>query len=259
MKKKNLSLLFGFRLGVEIVILITVLAIATIFTVQKGMERTYMTSTTELIQAHVQGLSYRNSKFMQQLRMYTVSDPVQAGGSAEDLIQWIVSHRKSRSSDFSEIAFCNYEDGKAYTDDGKVYDVSSTEYYQFMKNSGKSQYISNPVGTSAEDSAYYVCKSVSIHKKHVGFVAGAVSHARLSDAIEAIKVGEKGYTMLLAGDGTIMAFPNHDIVMRENFTRDNPEYPGLPKIAKAMIAGESGSGWVKSPSGSELMVYAPVS
>ena len=258
MKKKNLSLIFGLRLGVEIVILITVLAIATIFTVQKGMERTYMTSTSELIQAHVQGLSYRNSKFMQQLRMYTMSDPVHAGSTAEELVEWLVAHRKVRSSDFIEIAFCNYEDGMAYTDDGNVYDVSNTEYYKFMKNGNKSQYISNPVGKDAESAAYYVCKSVSINKKNIGFFAGAVSHARLSDAINAIKVGEKGYTMLLAGDGTIMAFPNPDIVMRENFTRDNPEYPGLPQVAKAMIAGESGSGWVHAPTGSELMVYAPV-
>ena len=76
MKKKNLSIRFGLRLGVEIIVLITVLSVATIFAVQKGIEKTYITSTTELIQAQVQGLSYRNSKFMQQLRMYTMADPV---------------------------------------------------------------------------------------------------------------------------------------------------------------------------------------
>ena len=258
MKKKNLSLRFGIRLGIEIIVLIAVLSIATIFAVRKGTEKTYISSTTELIQAEVQGLSYRNSKFMQQLRMYTMADPVQEGGSADDLIEWIISHRKIRSSDFKEIMFCDYETGIGTNDEGETRDVSGTEYFQFMKNGGKSQYISNPVGTSNEDAAYYVCKSVSINKKAIGFISGAVSHSRLSEAIDAIKVGENGYAILLAGDGTIMSFPNHEIVMRENFTRINAEYKGLPEIARSMVAGESGTGWVYAPSGDELMVYSPV-
>jgi len=258
MKKKNLSLIFGLRLGFEIIILISVLASATILLVKKGTERTYITSTTELVQAHAQGLSYRNSKFMQQLRMYTMSDPVLHGETAQDLIDWIVSHRKIRSSDFTELMFCVFETGMGYTDEGNVKDVSGTEYYKFMKSSGKSQYVSNPIGSSNEDAAYYVCKSVSVHKKTIGFIAGAVSHARLSDAIDLIKIGEAGYALLLAGDGTIMSFPNKNLVMKENFTRVNPDYKGLPEIAKAMVAGESGNGWVDANGNNELMVYAPV-
>ena len=223
------------------------------------MERTFINSTTELIQAHVQGLSYRNSKFMQQLRMYTMADPVQEGASTEEYIEWLRAHSKIRSSDFREIAFCDYETGLAYTDKGEVYDVSGSEYFQFMKNSGKSQYISNSVGNDADDACYYVCKSVSVSKKAIGFIAGAVSHSRLAEAVENIKIGENGYATLLAGDGTVMVFPNHDLVMKENFTRDNPDYPGLSEVAKAMVAGESGQGWVSSPYREELMVYSPVS
>ena len=111
MKKKNLSLRFGIRLGVEIVVLITVLAIASVFAVQNGMEKTFVTSTTELIQAHIQGLSYRNSKFMQQLRMYTMADPVQQGASIQEYIDWLLAHRGIRSSDFSNIIFCDFETG----------------------------------------------------------------------------------------------------------------------------------------------------
>ena len=258
MKKKNLSLAFGLRLGIEIIILISILSAATILLVKRGVEHTFTTSTTELIEAHIQGLSYRNSKFMQQLRMYTLADPVQQGGSPEDLVDWIVSHRKIRSSDFSELMFCDIETGLAYNDEGDVRDVSTTEYFQFMKNSGKSQYISNPIGTSNEDAAYYVCKSVSVKKKSIGFIAGAVSHSRLSDAIDLIKIGESGYAIMLASDGKVMSFPNKDLVMRENFARDNPEYQGLPAIAQAMTRGENGSGWVQTPFGMELMVYAPV-
>ncbi len=259
MKKKNLSFSFGLRVGVEIIILISILAVATVFLVKSGMERTYITSTTELLQAHIQGLSYRNSKFMQQLRMYTMSDPVTQGGSEQDLIDWIISHRKIRSSDFKEIAYCSFEDGMAYNDEGQVYDVSGTEYYEFMKKGEKSQYISNSTGSSNDDAAYYVCKSVSIKKKPVGFIAGAVSHSRLADAVDAIKIGERGYAMLLTGDGTVMAFPQHELVMQSNFTEVNEEFGGVSEVAQAMISGESGHGWVFSGVEMELMVYGPVS
>ena len=151
MKKKNLSLVFGLRLGVEIIILISILAASTILLVKKGTERTFITSTTELIQAHIQGLSYRNSKFMQQLRAYTMSDPVLHGATSEELVDWMVSHRKMRSSDFKEILFCDFNTGIGYDDEGNSKDVSGTEFYQFMKSSGKSQYISNPVGSNDED------------------------------------------------------------------------------------------------------------
>ena len=83
MKKKNLSVIFGIRIGIEIIILITILGFATIFVMRQKMEKTFVTSTTELLQAHVQGLAYRNSKFMQQLRTYTLCDAVNAGGSTE--------------------------------------------------------------------------------------------------------------------------------------------------------------------------------
>ncbi|WP_407426251.1 hypothetical protein, partial [Treponema sp.] len=96
MKKKNLSLAFGLRLGIEIVLLVAILSVITIIAVRKGTEKTFITSTTELLEAHSQGLSYRNSKFMQQLRMYTMADPIQKGLSRQDLIDWIVSHRKIR-------------------------------------------------------------------------------------------------------------------------------------------------------------------
>ena len=114
MKKKNLSLVFGLRLGVEIIILISILAASTILLVKKGTERTFITSTTELIQAHIQGLSYRNSKFMQQLRAYTMSDPVLHGATSEELVDWMVSHRKMRSQGTQRILPAYYQRRLSY-------------------------------------------------------------------------------------------------------------------------------------------------
>ena len=85
-----------------------------------------------------------------------MADPVQQGASIQEYIDWLLAHRGIRSSDFSNIIFCDFETGLGYSDTGDVTPVSNTEYYQFMKTSGKSQYISNPIGTNNEDAAYYV-------------------------------------------------------------------------------------------------------
>ena len=258
MKKKNLSVIFGIRIGIEIIILITILGFATIFVMRQKMEKTFVTSTTELLQAHVQGLAYRNSKFMQQLRTYTLCDAVNAGGSTEEIVEWLVKHRKIRSSDFTNIMYCDYETGLGYSDDGTVTDVSNMEFFKYMTQD-KTQYVSNPVGTNASNSAYYVCKAVSINKKRVGCFVGAVSHATLAKAIDAIKIGEKGFAMLLSSTGIAMAFPDTNLVMKENFLNASDKYKGLSDIALLMTKGEKGSGWIKTSTGENLLVYSPVS
>ena len=259
MKKKNLSLIFGLRLGIEILILFVFLILATVLLVKRKLEKTYITSTTELIQANVQGLAYRNSKFMQQLRMYTMSDPIKFSGSTEELKTWLVEHRSIRSSDFKEIMYCEYATGLGYDDEGNVRDVSKTEYFQYMYTTRKNQYISNPIGTSNEDAAYYVCKNVTINKEDLGFIAGAVSHAILSEAIDAITIGEAGYAILLAEDGTLTAFPEKSYVMQESITHAATYMSGMSDIAKQIIAGENGNGWFETSGIKYLMVYMPVS
>ncbi len=257
MKKKNLSLAFGLRLGLEILILIAALELVTVFVIKNVVEKMYRTSTTELIDAHIQGLSYRNSKFMQQLRIYTTSDGVASGFTTEDVVNWMLTHKKAKGNDFREIIYCDYDTGLGYYDDGRVQDVSSLEFYRKMKNDGLSQYVSNPVGTGVEDAAYYVCKSVSKNKKAVGFFAGAVVHETLAKAIDVITIGENGYAFLLDGNGIVMAHPDSAFVMKKNYLH-SADSSGVSEIASSMVKGEEGMEWIGEKSSRSLVFYAPV-
>ncbi|MBQ0051592.1 MAG: HAMP domain-containing protein [Treponema sp.] len=257
MKKKNLSVNFGVRLGIEIILLITVLTVLSVFLVKNGIEKTYITSNTELIHAEVQGLAYRNSKFMQQLRMYTFSDIVRSGGTPEEIVEWLVAHRGIRSSDFDIVMYCDYESGIGYSDDDEEIDVSNTEYFKVMK-SGKSQYVSNSFGKGVDDSLYYVCKALSVNGKKIGFIAAAVSHDTLEKAIDMMTIGESGYAVLLSGEGLVMAHPDDSLVMSENFLNDRSGKYGVSAIAPKIQNGEEGSEWIDSAEGRLLVTYAPV-
>ncbi len=258
MKKKSLTFSFVLRLGIEIALFFTVLTVVSVKAVRDGMKDTYITSTTEIAEAEAKTLVQRNSKFMQQLRMYTLSDAVSSYDGVDGLVSWLTSHRKIRSSDFESVIYCDFESGKGYTDDGEVLNVSGTEYFQKMKNENLSQYVSDATGNTVSDARYYVCKSVSVRKQRIGFFAAAISHETLAKAVDAIKVGESGFAMLTSGNGTVMAYePDDSFVMTKNISTESSL--GMQDISSKIISGESGTEWIESAAGKYLVVFTPVS
>ncbi|MBQ7158501.1 MAG: methyl-accepting chemotaxis protein [Treponema sp.] len=238
----------------------TVLAGVSLYVVRTQLEKNYIGSITETLDAHVTGLTYRNSKFMQQMRMYTMSDVVVANGSTDQIVDWLIAHEKIRGGDFKQMWWVDVATGMGYRDNGEQVNVSNTEYYQAIVKGDLGQYISNPVGDHVDDAVFYVCKSVKYDKKLYGFFAGAVSHATLSKAIDAIKIGEKGYAMLLDGNGIVMAFPQKELCMVTNFAKTSAQdgMDGLAEHATNMINGVAGHGWVKGKGNNDLMVYKSI-
>ena len=56
-KRSSLAFRFGVVLGVEIIVLLGVLGVFTAVILRSRLEKSYTTSTTELLEAHVQGLA----------------------------------------------------------------------------------------------------------------------------------------------------------------------------------------------------------
>ncbi len=258
LKNKSLIVTFGIVLGLEILILVGAMGFISISVVENAVEKSSLTSAGELLKAQTTSIVQRNSKFMQQLRMYTLSDPVKANASTEEIVEWLIAHEKIRSGDFTEIIYCDAETGLAYSDNGSVRNVSSEKFFREVVSTGK-QYISDPYGSSADNAYYYVCKPVSMHKTTVGLFAAAIDYSTLSKAINSIKVGEKGFAMLYASDGMVMAFPQAELVMKKNFaTASEPGFEGASQAVRKMIAGEDGYSWVSSNGERNLVVYNPV-
>ncbi|MCR5723778.1 MAG: HAMP domain-containing protein [Treponema sp.] len=257
-KTGSLAFRFGFVLGIEIIVLLSLLGLLTALVLRTKLQNSFIVSTTELLDAHIQGLAYRNSKFMQQLRLYTTADVVHSGSTTEDIVSWLRAHRKARGGDFETMMYCDLATGIAYTDDGKELSVADTQYFKAMSGD-LGQYISDPVGTSISDARYFVCKSITLSKKKVGFFAGGVSLEKLAEAVNKITVGEAGHATLLRSDGVVMAFQEPAVVMMQNFLNaDSNGYLGLGAVARKMISGEEGIAWIKTPAGRDMLVYKPV-
>ncbi len=255
----KMSVRFGLTIGCEIVVLLSLLVFVAVSKARNSQKEQFIYSMESLVDSFATNLNQRNSKFMQQLRMYTMSDIVSSPDfSAQTCAEWLKNHKKIRSKDFTSVFYCDYKTGKAYSDEGETFDVSATEYFQKMKSGNLSQYISNPVGKSADDAVYYICKVVSKDDERVGFFAVSISHETLVSAIENKNIGGEGFALLLDEKGTVVSFPQKDIVMKVNFTEPNKDYEGLSEVAKDMCAKNKNYGWIWAEGGKHLLVYAPV-
>ncbi len=261
-RQHSMAIRFGIKLGAIILVLLAALEAASIIVVRRALESQSRASAKELLDANIQGLAYRNSKFSQQLRAYTFADPFlhEQVPSTEELVEWLENHRRIRSSDFDEVFYFEYESSKGWSDDEEEYDGNSFGFFRAMKAENLNQYISDPMGTSVDDAEFYVCKAVSTSGGRIGFFAASVSHDTLAKAINLITTGDSGFAILVASDGTVMAHPDESLVMKMNLRDADSKmgYNGMSALVSRMTKGEEGAEWVEAENGRQLIVFAPV-
>jgi methyl-accepting chemotaxis protein len=103
---------------------------------------------------------------------------------------------------------------------------------------------------------------VSRGGKVIGIIDGQRSGDALVDLVKGSKIGESGYVFVVSGDGTIIAHPDRDAVLRKsNYIADSAKDRSLEPLAaleKKMIAGDSGAGVYRFAGKSRLIAYAPI-
>ncbi len=260
-KLKRISSRFSITVGVEIIIMFGVFMVFSMNKVFKSSKESVISSMEALTKSFATNLNQRNSKFMQQMRMYTMSDVIRDTEFTTDtVVEWLEDHSDIRSKDFQEIIFVDYATGKAHSDTGNEYDVSSSEHFRRMKGEGLQQYITSLEGTGQADAVYWVCKSVSKHSTPVGYFAGSITYKTLASALESKSITEDGKILLIGEDGTIAFYSDTELTMKANALDSDKlgDTTGMTDMVKKMIQGESGYGWMKYKKGKDLLVYAPV-
>ncbi len=263
--KRRTKIIFkiAIQLFIEVVALTAILVYLSLDNVKKTSTNTLTETYSVLVDSQAANVLNRNSKFYQQMRFYSHNDFVWNDGKdvpSEEIVDWLVKHAKVRSYDFEDVYYCDAETGIAKSDTGKTLNLKDTEIYRSIVEGGMTQYISNPIGTSAEDSVYYICKGVTKNKKCVGFFIITINYDTLVRAIKAMGWDES-FAILIANDGTVMAYPPDDsIVLKENIFNAESKYgiQGITEIAKQMTNREKSSGWITYNGKRYLMVFAPV-
>jgi len=259
-KSKKLSVRIGLTVGIEIFILLSVLVLFITKRTRSSLREEFTQSAEALIKSSALLLNQRNSRSMQQLRLYTLSDLIMSNDfTAEEVGEWLFNHQRLRYQDFSSLYYVDLETGKGYSDDGKTKNFSNTEYFKRIKEGSLSQYISNPIGTSAADCEYQVCKSVKKNGVLAGFFVATIGHEPLAKMVEDINIGGSGFLTLLNEFGQPAIFPDDKLIMATNFvTGKNEGSTGINEACKRMIEGNEGAEWVTAFGTKYLMVYTPV-
>lgn len=260
-KRKSLTKGLGIMLGWEILVLLTILEIVSIYTVRKVLTRNNIETFSSLVESNVTGLSYLNSDYTSQLRMYTCSDLIQNGNyTDQDIFQWLKNHRSIRSEDFKEVIWVNLSDEKAYSDNGRIFSFARNQTIDEIKKGNLESFISDPLGDGYDNAYYWVSKSVFENGKVKGFFAASVSTQILTKAINEISISKSGYAFLVSSDGKIMSHPDNSYVMKENikFIDISWKSKGFNDLAEHMLSGEKSYGWITKDRKRSFVLYSPV-
>jgi len=93
--------------------------------------------------------------------------------------------------------------------------------------------------------------------KVTGLIGATIELVKITEIVNVEEFGETGYAFMVSDDGTVIAHPNEEFILVDNFLRDKPA--SLLTIAQKMVKGESGVGSYDYKGKEKIMSYAPVS
>ena len=226
----------------------------------KSTSQSYGENCGEIAQAYSMMLTNRLNMYLREIRYYVDSDVVQTLDT-DKIIKWMCDKNDKKNSNIDAMYFCTL-DGKAYRDDGTVTDFSSEEFYKAIAIDGNYEYVSNPkMDEVIKKPIFYVAHVVIVNGKKLGIFVGVYPLSTIQKMISNIQLGETGNAWLLAGDGTVIIYPENGFAMKKNFlTGLDSKHSDLKEIAKNMCDRKIGSGWIRdfNSTQKEFVTYTPV-
>ncbi|SFD14274.1 Cache domain-containing protein [Clostridium uliginosum] len=132
-----------------------------------------------------------------------------------------------------------------------VGDVSEKPWYKTLM-SGVPYNISNPVVSKGTGKTLVVIgvpiKNTS--DQPIGTMISAVNLSYIQDKVKAFKFGEKGYSLLIGKDGTILVHPDESLVMKSKISE--VEDSNIQSLGKDMLDKQSGT--VRFTSGKDKFI-----
>ena len=172
--------------------------------------------------------AYRNlmDTYISKLNYYTNSEVVLNGGSTEEIVQWLKDVKSIRPSAFVYMGYVD-ADGNCYTDEGKTTSVTDRDYYKAIIKNGSSSYVDNPsIAKTTDTYVIHACKAVKRDGRNIGLFYGIIDPSSLSKSLEQVDLGDLGYAVIVADDGTIVATSVDDNTVKKQFQQlksNNPE------------------------------------
>ncbi len=256
-QKKSLVRQFSVYLGFIVIMLFTLLSFLSITTVSQETKKDYAENMQGLIPFFADSVSLLTQQFVQELHMYTESDIVKTG-TTQQIAGWLKTVADRRSGEFDNVIFCT-PDGTAYSDSGQTISVSDRKYFSVMITYQQDIYIGDLLQSKLDNrmSAVVCVSAYDAGKKKIGFFAGILRLDHLVSMVKSVQLGDRGYLFVLDGNGTVIAHPDSDRMLK-NPAEDSKS--GMSAVMKSMMQRETGTGIIADSTHTKSEIfYAPVS
>lgn len=152
-----------------------------------------------------------------------------------------VSERKDMFGDYELLLLSDLNgDYKATNANDKIVgNIKDREYFDEVMKSGK-PVISDPVISKSTGNPIIVIAGPikDDNGNIIGVVGGTVNLDKITEIIGQEKLGKLGYAYMIDNKGIVMAHPNPDFILKEDFTKS--ESKSLVEVTNKMLNSDSG-------------------
>lgn len=147
-------------------------------------------------------------------------------------------------------------DTHGYTHSGyKLMHNAEKAWYKRMMTAQEESFMTSPVISQA--TGKIIVNAISLIKNNEGqYTAGilaAIYVQSVMDKVQALKFGEKGYSLLVSKEGIYIVNPNEDAIMKQNISQESD--PALVELGKKMLSGEEGIYRYTSKDGDDMIAF----
>lgn len=144
-----------------------------------------------------------------------------------------------------------YADGHTYSDT----DISDREYFQ--KAMQGETFVSNPVLRKTNNKLTIMVGSKVKAAGFNGVIYGGLDAGFFTNLLKDTKIGEAGFCMIIDSTGTIISYPDEQLVLDSvnpiELAKKDASYKSMGNLVSGMLAGESGLAGFKMPDGSDYV------
>ncbi len=132
-------------------------------------------------------------------------------------------------------------------------------WYKQTMTGAQDSFMSSPVISQA--TGKIIVNSIAVSRdnagKPVSMILAAIYVQSVMDKVQAWKLGEKGYSLLVSKEGVYIVNPDEDAIMKKNISQESD--PALVELGQKMLSGSDGVFYFTSAEGDKLIAfYTPI-
>ncbi len=132
-------------------------------------------------------------------------------------------------------------------------------WYKQTMTATQDSFMSSPVVSQA--TGKIIVNSIAVSRdnagKPVSMILAAIYVQSVMDKVQAWKLGDKGFSLLVSKEGVYIVNPDEDSIMKKNISQESD--PALVELGKLMLSGSDGVFYFTSASGDPMIAfYTPI-